>query len=218
VAIGPRRRLSIAVGAGAVLALAAAALIFASARPETGASATTVAGYAPRAARELHPAPVTPADAAVVSPTAAGGGEPVAPSANPAVPSVVLSSPAVAGINAASAPASPISPVADAAPSPPATAKVTLVGLPPGARASVDGAPVGAEFEMEVNDAPHVLKVAVPGRRPFVREFRVQGDTTIEVRMAAAGAGPSSRRDGGGRVPDAAPGNGPGFIANPFPQ
>ena len=104
-------------------------------------------------------------------------------------------------------------------PIPSADATIRLLDLPAGAEATLDGDPVGDEFTLEVSDAPHILRVTLRGRRPFVREFRVEGDMEIPV------AFPGGRGGAEREVPSAsvspAPAGGaepttPRPLANPF--
>jgi hypothetical protein len=71
--------------------------------------------------------------------------------------------------------------------SPGARVTVRLVDVPAGAEVTVDGQPVGAEFQLEASVQERALRVVVPGQRPFVRIFRPVADMTISVRLEPAG-------------------------------
>ncbi|MBN1772504.1 MAG: serine/threonine protein kinase, partial [Deltaproteobacteria bacterium] len=98
-----------------------------------------------------------------------------------------------------------------AAPDPAVPAVVRLVGLPAGARATLDGRPVEAEFTVEVSETTHTLRVVLHGHRPFVREFRATGDLALEVRLEPlARTAPADRTADDDRAPSPRP------LANPF--
>ena len=137
--------------------------------------------------------------------------------ANRGSASVPATAPAVASPPAVS-PATPAPPAPPPAPivmpelpAAPAPAVVRLAGLPSGARATLDGRPVEAEFTVEVSDATHILRVVLRGHRPFVREFRATGDATIDVRLE-----PLPRTRAGGRSGDDDRAPAPRPLANPF--
>jgi hypothetical protein len=103
----------------------------------------------------------------------------------------------------------------------PATATITVVGFPDGAALTLDGAPTGPVFELEVSDATHTLEAAVPGHRPYVHVFRADRDATIEVSLerepsARPAASPRRPRDPDPERPSADPAPAGGFLANPF--
>jgi hypothetical protein len=107
------------------------------------------------------------------------------------------------------------------APAQAAEATITLAGLPPDARITIDGALVGSEFRLPISDKPYELQVLAAGRRPFVQPLRVTGNTTIFVTLLR---GPTTVRPhdaGTVAVPPPVPDAGPprtdtGFAGNPF--
>jgi serine/threonine protein kinase len=91
---------------------------------------------------------------------------------------------------------------------------VRLVGLPPGAEATVDGRPVEAEFALDATNGEHTLRVRARGFRTAVRTFRAPNDMTLEIvleRVQAARQEPTTSVAPAGAAPD-------GFqpLANPF--
>lgn len=103
------------------------------------------------------------------------------------------------------------SPVASLEPSQvPARATVRLEGLPPGARATLDGRPVEAVFTVEVSDATHTLRVTQPGRRPFVRQLRITQDLVVPVQLERFRPSASRRQQGDQAAQTPRP------LANPF--
>jgi hypothetical protein len=65
----------------------------------------------------------------------------------------------------------------------PVAAIVRLVGLPEGARATLDGAPVDREFSLERSAVKHTLRVVARGCKPFVHEFHVESDVEVWVSL-----------------------------------
>ncbi|MDI7268231.1 MAG: hypothetical protein QME96_09585, partial [Myxococcota bacterium] len=112
-------------------------------------------------------------------------------------------------------------------PEPILLATIELIGMPRGARATVDGRSVDAVFELEVSDELHTLRVETPEKKLFVHRFRARKDTTILVSMRQrAGGGPvdgtgaAAERpapDAGAAAPaDAGRVRDVGQMANPF--
>jgi serine/threonine protein kinase len=122
---------------------------------------------------------------------------PLADAASPLLPSILSVLPASAQ--------------ADIGPPPEGSARVTLVGLPPGAVATVDGTAVGAEFVLPISEVLRALRVTARGYEPFVQALRVGGETTIRVqlRRVRRGTGPDA-------VPSSESDGGPASLANPF--
>lgn len=96
-------------------------------------------------------------------------------------------------------------------------AVVRLQGLPPGARATLDGRPVAAEFALEPSETAHTLRVVLRGHRPFVHRFRATGDLVIPVRLQPTRNGAPPDGDAETERPAVGdPGSSPRPLANPF--
>jgi hypothetical protein len=129
-----------------------------------------------------------------------------------AVPAVPAATPVAAPVEQAPVPPS-------AAPPAPVQAIIRLVGLPDGAQATLDGAPVGREFPLQTSEAKHTLRVVARGCKPFVHEFSVASD--LEVWVSLEREPGAALRPAPSRVPPAVPAIGPGTahrhpLANPF--
>jgi serine/threonine-protein kinase len=79
---------------------------------------------------------------------------------------------------------------------------VTLEGMPPEARAFLDGEPVEPEFERPRSRKPYVLTVEAPGYEPFEKAVVLRRDLTVVVGMTKK-ANRATYRDGEGEEPGA---------------
>jgi serine/threonine-protein kinase len=107
--------------------------------------------------------------------------------------------------------------VSDEAEGEPARARITLLDVPIGASATLDGEPVGPAFELPADGRPRALEVTLRGRRPFRRTIEPTADLEIPVVLERA-RGPAT----GDRPPDAPDAgtvrDAPRLLSNPFEE
>jgi len=191
------------VVAGAVVAVVAAVLTL---------GPWIVGGHVTRMLAAWHP-PVVPAARPSAVPVVEASGEAV-PDVAPSVASAasVAAPPAVREVPG-SVTATEAGDVVETATE---HSVVRLVGLPPGAEATVDDRPVEAEFVLAATYAEHTLRVRARGFRTVVRAFRAPHDLTL--RIQADPVRPARQEPGASGAPASAPPVEFQQLGNPFAQ
>ncbi|MBI5500905.1 MAG: serine/threonine protein kinase [Deltaproteobacteria bacterium] len=125
----------------------------------------------------------------VEGPAAAADRDPPAPATPPEVrgpePAAPLAPDASAAVPVPPPPATPPAAPADAAPSAPADAvAIVLLGLPPGATASLGGVPFAGQplrIELPASSTPQLLHVAAPGFKVYESRIAPTADSSISI-------------------------------------
>jgi eukaryotic-like serine/threonine-protein kinase len=87
----------------------------------------------------------------------------------------------------------------------PATVTIAVSGAPLGARATLDGAPVGLPLRLPRGRTRHALRIEAPGYEPFEEEVSAAADGTVEMTARRLPPTPAAAAGGAERAAGTAP-------------
>jgi hypothetical protein len=79
----------------------------------------------------------------------------------------------------------------------PTTVTITLEGLPPAAKATIDGKPVDSPFTMPRSDTPGLLRVTAPGFEVYQMALALDRTQIVELGMIEASEDKTGKKTGG---------------------